>query len=160
MTQSILLRAAARPILLLQLLLSLFLLFRGHNEPGGGFSGGLLAAAAIALYATAFDVERARAFMRMAPHAMMGYGLSLAALSGLLAPWLDFPYMTGVWGASLSIPVVGKVSVGTPLFFDIGVYLTVIGMTTMVIFALFERGHGSRESGSEPPAQGAGLSWD
>jgi multisubunit Na+/H+ antiporter MnhB subunit len=160
MTPSILLRAAARPILLIQLLLSLFLLFRGHNQPGGGFSGGLLAAAAIALYATAFDVERARAFMRIAPHGMIGYGLALSALSGLVAPWLDFPYMTGLWGGSIPVPGVGKLSVGTPLFFDIGVYFTVIGMTTMVIFALFERGHGNRESGSDPPEQDAGLSWD
>jgi multicomponent Na+:H+ antiporter subunit B len=157
---SVLLRAAATPILMVQVSLSFFLLLRGHNEPGGGFSGGLLAAAAIALYATAFDVEKARNIMRFPAQAWIGIGLTLAAASGLLAPIFRLPYMTGFWGISLQLPFFGKIEFGTPLLFDVGVYFTVIGMTSMVIFALFERGHGTTASGSDPPSGGTGLSWD
>jgi multisubunit Na+/H+ antiporter MnhB subunit len=157
---SLLLKAAAMPILWVQFLLSLFLLFRGHNEPGGGFSGGLLAAAAMALYAMAFDVGKARALIRFSPQSVMGFGLAIAAASGVMGLLFNFPYMTGLWALSFDVPVIGKLSLGTPLIFDIGVYFTVMGMTMMVIFALFERGHGGGNDSSDPPSGGKGLMWD
>ena len=72
---SLILRSAARLLLPLLLLFSIFLLLRGHNEPGGGFSGGLVAAAAFALLTIATDVPTTRRTLRMSPRVFIGAGL-------------------------------------------------------------------------------------
>ena len=78
-------RTAARLLMPLLLLFSVFLLLRGHNEPGGGFVGGLVAAAAFALYGIAFGVQRARQALLVKPMTLLGVGLLIALLSGLPA---------------------------------------------------------------------------
>lgn len=144
MMPSVLLRAALKPIFIAQFILSLYLLLRGHNLPGGGFCGGLLAAASFALAGLAFDVSHARRTLRISPFTLMSLGLGLAILSGAVGVYSGAPYMTGVWNGSLWLPGIGSVKLGTPLIFDVGVYLVVLGMTTLVVFSLFERG-GPRE---------------
>lgn len=132
---SLVLRTATRYLLPLMLLFSVFVLLRGHNAPGGGFVGGLVAASAYALYAIAYNVQRARQIMPVSPRRLMGIGLLLAASSGVIGLVAGKPFMTAQWDTR-EIPVVGKL--GTPLLFDIGVYLTVIGVTLTIIFALAE----------------------
>lgn len=132
---SLILSTATRYILPLLLLFSLFLLLRGHNEPGGGFVGGLVAAAAFALYAIAYGVRTARRVLGVDPRTLIGVGLLVALGSGVLGLALGAPFMTGLW-SEYAVPILGKV--GTPLLFDIGVYLVVIGVTLTIIFALAE----------------------
>ncbi|MBN1967314.1 MAG: Na+/H+ antiporter subunit B [Anaerolineae bacterium] len=132
---SIVLRTATRYLLPLLLLFSVFAMLRGHNEPGGGFVGGLVAASAYALYAIAHDVASARQLLRVSPRRLIGIGLLLAAASGLIGLLSGDPFMTARWD-SREIPVIGKL--GTPLLFDVGVYLAVIGVTLTIIFALAE----------------------
>lgn len=132
---SLILSTATRYLLPLLLLFSAFLLIRGHNEPGGGFVGGLVAAAAFALYAIADGVATAQGVLRLNPITLIGLGLLIAAISGFVAVIIGQPFMTGVWG-SQPVPVLGKV--GTPLMFDIGVYLAVIGVVLLIIFSLIE----------------------
>lgn len=132
---SLILSTATRYLLPLLLLFSAFLLIRGHNEPGGGFVGGLVAAAAFALYAIADGVTTAQRILRLNPITLIGLGLLIAAISGFVAVVTGQPFMTGVWG-SQPVPVLGKV--GTPLLFDIGVYLAVIGVVLLIIFSLIE----------------------
>lgn len=132
---SLVLRTATRYLLPLLLLFSVFVLLRGHNEPGGGFVGGLVAASAFALYALAFGVERARQLLSVSPRRLIGLGLLIAVLSGLVGVLVGDPFMTAQW-QERPLPVVGKL--GTPLLFDIGVYLTVIGVVLTIIFALAE----------------------
>lgn len=134
-TQSLILSTAALYLLPLLLLFSIFLLFRGHNEPGGGFVGGLVAAAAFALYAIAFNVPRTRRLLRVNPRLLIAFGLLMALASGLFA-WLQgAPFMTALWGEQ-TYPIFGKL--GTPLLFDMGVYLVVLGITLKIIFVLAE----------------------
>lgn len=133
--RSLILLTAIRYLLPLLLLFSIFILLRGHNDPGGGFVGGLLAAAAFALYAIARGVEEARRLLRIDPRTMIGLGLLTAVSSGLLALTIGLPFMTGMWSEQ-EVPVLGKV--GTPLMFDFGVYLVVIGITLLIIFSLAE----------------------
>ncbi len=135
MSKSAILSIAVRYLLPLQLLFALFVLVRGHNEPGGGFIAGLVVAAAFALYAIAHDVRQARAVLRFPPRAFIASGLLLAAASGLVALLGGKPFMTGLW-STVELPVIGKV--GTPLIFDIGVFLVVIGVALMMIFTLME----------------------
>ena len=90
-------RTAARLLMPLLLLFSVFLLLRGHNEPGGGFVGGLVAAAAFALYAIAFGVQRARQALLVRPLTLLGAGLSIALLSGVPAVLRGQPFLTALW---------------------------------------------------------------
>jgi multicomponent Na+:H+ antiporter subunit B len=134
-TPSLILRTATRYLMPLLLIYSLFTLFRGHNAPGGGFVGGLLAASSFALYGIAFGVEAARRLLWLRPHNLIATGLAMALASGLVPFFfLQLPLMTAWWYESLTIPVIGKL--GTPFFFDIGVYLTVIGVTVLILFTL------------------------
>ena len=126
---------AARYLLPLLLLLSVFSLSRGHNDPGGGFVGGLIAAAALVLYALANGVRETREVLRISPRNLIGIGLLTTVVSGLIPMFLGKPFMTGLW-SWLSIPIFGKI--GSPLLFDIGVYLTVAGVTLLIILSLAE----------------------
>lgn len=141
---SILLQTATGPIVLFQFLLSLFFVLRGHNLPGGGFIGGLLIASGISLYAIAFDVQKAQRVLRFKPVSLIGFGLLLSASSGLFASFFSLPFMKAHWGPELYIPLVGKIALGTPFLFDIGVYFVVLGMTVSVIFSLYQTEGGSK----------------
>lgn len=133
--RSLILAATARFLLPVFLMFSVFLLVRGHHLPGGGFVGGLVAAAAFMLYAIAHSVAEARALLRVDSVSLLGIGLILSLGSGLLSLFVGASFMTGLWLAA-PLPIVGKL--GSPLFFDIGVYLTVLGFTLTVLFTLAE----------------------
>lgn len=134
---SLILRVATRFMLPLLLLFSIFLLLRGHNEPGGGFSGGLVAASAFVLYGFAYGVPEARWALGVDPRGLIGAGLLTALGSGCLSLLAGRPWMTGLWG-EWDVPAVGMLHVGTPLLFDAGVYLVVVGVTLSIIFPLAE----------------------
>ena len=134
---SLILRTTTRFLLPLLLLLSLFLLVRGHHEPGGGFSGGLVAAAAFVLVRFAFGVEQVRRALPVDTHSLIGVGLLTAIGSGVLSLLNGQPLMTSLWG-KLPLPGVGDLDLGTPLLFDLGVYLTVVGVTLSIILPLAE----------------------
>jgi multicomponent Na+:H+ antiporter subunit B len=130
-------QTAVRLLTPLLLLYSLFLVCEGHHQPGGGFSGGLIAAAVVGLCAFLFDAETARQVLPVRPHVLIGVGLLTAAGSGILSFLDQRPFLTGLW---VSVPMAGggEVAVGTPLLFDVGVYLVVIGVTSMILLALAE----------------------
>ncbi len=132
---SVILSTASRYLLPLLLIFSFFLLLRGHNEPGGGFVGGLVAAAAYALYFIANGVEKAEKLLKVEPIKLIAIGLSFALLSTIPSLLAQKNFMTGVW-LKINFPVVGKV--GTPLLFDVGVYLLVLGISLKIIFSLAE----------------------
>jgi len=123
-------RTIAPLITVVMLVFSVFVLLRGHNEPGGGFIGGLIGAAAIAIYGIATGPEAAKRALRLDPLALAGAGLALAALSGFVSLPLDLPFLTGLWGS------LGGVTVSTPMVFDIGVYLVVFGTLSAVALGL------------------------
>jgi multicomponent Na+:H+ antiporter subunit B len=119
------------------LVFSIFLLLRGHNEPGGGFSGGLVAAAAFVLLSIADGVDAARRALRVDPRSLIGVGLLTMLAAGLIAPLLGgHPYLTSLWWTFDVGDYV--VAVGTPLLFDIGVYMGVTGTILLITFSLEE----------------------
>ena len=130
---SLILRTMAPFLTGLMLVFSLFVTLRGHNAPGGGFIGGLLAASAVALYALAFGVEPTRRILRLHPMAIAGIGLILSALSGLISAVYGVPYMTGLWFHVLGLDL------STVMSFDLGVYLVVLGAFSSILLALEER---------------------
>ncbi|MEO1129274.1 MAG: Na+/H+ antiporter subunit B [Planctomycetota bacterium] len=133
---AVVLQTAARVVMPVMLLLSLVALIRGHNEPGGGFVGGLLAASGFAVHGLAFGVAEARRLLRVDPRSLIGAGLLVGLGSGLPGIFAGEPFMKGLW-FTLSIPATtASVKLGTPLLFDIGVYMVVLGITLLMIFAL------------------------
>ena len=132
---SIILSTASRYLFPLMLIFSFFLFLRGHNEPGGGFVGGLVAAAAYALYLIANGVDEAKKLLKAEPIKLMSLGLLLAVISAFISVFNGQDFMTGVW-AKNEFPVVGKV--GTPLLFDLGVYFLVLGIVLKIVFSIAE----------------------
>lgn len=135
--RGLILPTATRYLLPLLLLFSLFLLLRGHNEPGGGFAGGLVASAGFALLATAAGVPAARSLLRVDTRTLIGVGLTAAIASGLVGMVGGRPFLSGAW-ITFALPDGSTFYVGTPLLFDVGVYLVVIGMVLTIVFALEE----------------------
>jgi multicomponent Na+:H+ antiporter subunit B len=135
MTSSIL-QTAVRVLMPLLLLFAVFLLFRGHNQPGGGFVGGLVVAASFILYAIAFGVEAGRRALLVDPSRLLGVGLLVALASQLPGVFMGRPFMSAVW---TTIDAGGStVHLGSPLFFDVGVFLAVIGVVLTIVFTLTE----------------------
>ncbi|NIO06596.1 MAG: Na+/H+ antiporter subunit B [Deltaproteobacteria bacterium] len=134
---SLILRTTARYLLPLLVMFSFFLVVRGHNEPGGGFVAGLIAASAWALYALAYSPADARRTLWIEPILLIALGLLLAAASGVLPFAMGEPFLTGIW---FELPMYGltKMKIGTPLLFDVGVYLLVWGATLTIILAAAE----------------------
>ncbi|WP_028034134.1 MnhB domain-containing protein [Chelativorans sp. J32] len=129
---SLIFSAMARIFFALMLAVSLFLLFRGHNEPGGGFVGGLVAASAFTMLALAENVSVARRALHLHPVVLMGAGLLLAFFSGLPGVLSDRSFLAHWWFE------VGSLHLGTATLFDIGVYCVVVGGVLCLIFRLYE----------------------
>lgn len=132
---SIILSTASKYLLPLLLIFSFFLLLRGHNEPGGGFVGGLVAAAAYALYFISNGVDEAEKLFRAEPIKIIAVGLVFALISTLPSIFYGESFMKGIW-LDTNVPVLGKI--GTPLLFDLGVYFVVLGIALKIIFSLAE----------------------
>jgi len=132
---TIILKTASNYLLPLLLLFSIFMLLRGHYLPGGGFVGGLIAAIAFVLHAFANGLNQTKKLLKIHPGFIMPVGLGISFLSAVSPILVDLPFMTGIW-ASEPISVLGYV--GSALFFDIGVYFTVLGVTLTIIFTISE----------------------
>lgn len=119
---SLILQLAGRLVLPMSLAFSLYLLWRGHNEPGGGFVGGLIAAAGFAVYGLPRGRARLLAALRWPPAGIAGCGLLVALASGLPGLLSGAPFLTHQWHVLES-----GLALGTALAFDVGVYLAVLG---------------------------------
>ena len=137
MMNSLILRTATRMLFPLLLLLTFFLTLRGHNAPGGGFVGGLVAAGAFSLYLIAEGPQRMREALRVHPTTLLAIGLLLALFAGLLPYLYGLPFLTGLWH-SFAVGWGAPVKLGTPLIFDIGVLAVVVGFTLTIILSLEE----------------------
>lgn len=135
---SVILKAGTRLLVALLLLFSVFMLLRGHNEPGGGFIGGLIGATSFILYAISSGTAEARFALRIPPEllAMIGVGVALSA--GMMPILFGDALFSGQWlfiGASegeKGIPI------SSVLMFDVGVYMVVMGAILTLVFALEE----------------------
>lgn len=133
---SIILRTATPLLVGLTLLFSIYVLLRGHNEPGGGFIGGLIGASALAILAISEGVDATRRALVAPPVVVAGYGLLIAGLSGLVSWFYGDPFLTGQWWFPSFAPDLKYLS--TVVLFDIGVYLVVVGSLFAIILALEE----------------------
>ncbi len=139
---TLILRETTRVLFTLILVFSVATLLRGHDAPGGGFVGGLIASIACSLYVFVADAKDVRRLVRTDPLKTAAAGLSLAVLSGLIGILSGGgTFLSGQWVE------IGGVKLGTPLLFDFGVYLVVVGAVLTFVLEI-------KEPAPEPPARG------
>ncbi len=109
---------------------SLWVLLRGHDEPGGGFIGGLVAALAFAIIAMAYGLERARQTLRIHPVSLIGVGMALTLVSGFAGMIEGGAYLTHLWYEGEAFKL------STTMVFDLGVYIVVLGGVLSFLFGL------------------------
>ncbi|WP_420452430.1 MnhB domain-containing protein [Ilumatobacter sp.] len=141
------------------LVLSLYFLFAGHNRPGGGFVGGLAAAAAISLRYVAGGVAAVRRTFRLEPWTILGSGL-LISVGTAIVPLLLGEDVLEHATAEFSLPLIGDVKVTSALPFDVGVYLIVVGLVLMIFEAFGDDLENELEMVEPPAAPATSLGDD
>jgi multicomponent K+:H+ antiporter subunit A len=136
------------------IVLSAYLLLRGHDLPGGGFAAGIALAIAFLLQYLGTNVREVEDQLRILPVRWMGLGLLVAAATGMGAWLFGYPFLTS-HARYLELPLVGRVPFATALLFDLGVYLLVIGATVLILIAIAHQSlRSSREAAEDAPAAG------
>jgi multicomponent Na+:H+ antiporter subunit A len=123
-----------RGLVYITVTVSLFLLMAGHNDPGGGFVGGLVAGAAVALRYISGGLDDVRRMVRARPWTILGSGLLLAAATATVPLLFGQPVLENAYW-ELSLPLLGEIAFTSGLIFDTGVYLVVVGLVFMVFEA-------------------------
>ena len=129
MLGSLILNTVARAVFPTVLVFSVYLLFVGHNSPGGGFVGGLVAGAGLVLRYAARGLPGLRTVLPgwMRFELLLGFGLLCAAATAIVPLGLSEPLLT-IHHLEFDVPLIGPIKLGTSLFFDTGVYLIVVGL--------------------------------
>lgn len=122
----------ARALLPLALLIAVFIFIRGHNLPGGGFIAGLITAVALILQYIAHGVTWTQQRLPFSYHSLAGWGVVIAALTGLGSWAFGSPFLTSAFN-HFHIPLIGEIELATAILFDLGVYLAVVGATLLIL---------------------------
>jgi multicomponent K+:H+ antiporter subunit A len=137
--EPLMLRVAARLVLPLALVASVHIFWRGHNLPGGGFIAGLVTGIALVLQYMASGQGRAEALLHAGGGQRytrwVGTGLAIAGLTGIGAFAFGRPFLTSAHGHP-SVPLLGELPLASAALFDLGVYITVVGATMLMLSAL------------------------
>jgi multicomponent Na+:H+ antiporter subunit B len=133
--KTIILATTVRVLIPLFIAFSIYVLFRGHNDPGGGFIGGLIGSIALVFHAMTHGPSVTRKLLRLDPMVLIASGLFASASSTIMSLFVGKEFLTSLW-ADFYLPVIGRP--GTPILFDVGVYLLVIGIVLKVTFTMAE----------------------
>ena len=138
-SQPLMLRVAARVLLPIALVVTLYIFMRGHNQPGGGFIAGLITAVTLVMQYMANGQSRAEALLRADGGRRfvrwIGVGLGIAGLTGVGAFFFGQPFLTSAHG-NPDLPLLGSLPLATAALFDLGVYITVVGATLLTLSTL------------------------
>ncbi len=135
MTRSLFFKFLARAMMPILILFSIFFLLRGHNQPGGGFVGGLVGASSIVLMTLAYGPAEVASRLRIDFRRAMFWGVIVAAIAGLLGLIFQSSFLESIWFKPY-IDGIGKLELGTPALFDTGVYIAVFGVTVSIVMAM------------------------
>jgi multicomponent K+:H+ antiporter subunit A len=125
----------SQSLLPLALLVSFYIFLRGHNMPGGGFIAGLITAVALIQQYIAHGVDWVKPRLKVDYQILIALGILIATLTGIGSWFFDRPFMT-TWFDYFDIPLIGEIELASALIFDLGVYLTVIGATLLILASL------------------------
>ncbi|WP_268760173.1 Na+/H+ antiporter subunit A [Bacillus sp. FJAT-28004] len=134
-SNDVILKTIAKVVIFIILTFSLYLMFAGHNHPGGGFIGALMASAAFILLTMAFGLQTMREVIRIDFRVLTAIGLTIAILTGIGSFLFDAPFLSHAFG-HFELPLLGDTELATAMLFDLGVYLTVIGVTMTIILTI------------------------
>lgn len=136
-TNNIMLHTVTRVVTFIILSFSIYLFFAGHNNPGGGFIGGLMTASAFLLMYLGFDMKTMKKALPFDFANMIAIGLLIAIATGFSSMLLGYPFLTQFFGY-FQLPILGETELATALPFDLGVYLVVVGITLTIILTIAE----------------------
>lgn len=132
--RSLILQTVSKSLFFISLVFSIWVLFRGHNSPGGGFIGGLVAASGCALYMLAQGASELQRLIKIRLSLLMAIGMLFGLSSGLIALLQHKNFLTALW-----INIKGThLKIGSPILFDISVYLLVLSSLLLMILSIEE----------------------
>ncbi|MFD1850285.1 Na(+)/H(+) antiporter subunit B [Oceanobacillus bengalensis] len=134
---NLILRTTTSLIAFLLLGFALYLLFAGHNDPGGGFVGGLLTSGAILLLYMAYGIEAMKKMLPFDFKVLIPIGLTTAVLTSAGSFLFGVPFLSHTFGY-FQFPIFGEVELATAMLFDFGVYFTVVGVVMTIIITIAE----------------------
>jgi multicomponent K+:H+ antiporter subunit A len=151
----LILRVVSRALLPLAMVFAIYLMLRGHNQPGGGFIAGLMFAVALVLQRMASGATWTAKRLRPPAQGMMIAGVGVALATGLASWWFGYPLLTSAF-RYVDFPVIGKLEVASALGFDLGVFLVVVGSTRLLLTRLTDE---RATLSIEPPAPRESDPW-
>lgn len=116
---------------------SIFILFAGHHNPGGGFIGGLITSSALVLLYITFDLQTVRDIIPVDFNQLAAGGVIVSVLTGTASFLFHVPFLTQTF-TYVNLPLLGKTELASAVIFDLGVYMTVIGTTMTIITSISE----------------------
>ncbi|MNI16398.1 Na(+)/H(+) antiporter subunit B [compost metagenome] len=131
------LQTATKILVFIIMTFSIYILFAGHHNPGGGFIGGLITASALVLFYIAFDLQSVRDIIPVDFNQLAAAGVIVAVLTGTASFLFDVPFLTQTF-TYVNLPLLGKTELASAVIFDLGVYMTVIGTTMTIITSISE----------------------
>jgi multicomponent Na+:H+ antiporter subunit B len=131
------LHVITRIVAFIILAFSVFLFFAGHNNPGGGFIGGLMTASALILLYLSFDLKTIKRVIPFNYEKVIASGLLLAIVTGIIGMLFGYPFLKQFFGY-FQVPILGEIELTTALPFDLGIYLVVVGFSLLVILTIAE----------------------
>ncbi|OXM16108.1 hydrogen gas-evolving membrane-bound hydrogenase subunit E [Paenibacillus herberti] len=134
-SNDVILQTLSKVILFLILTFSFYILFAGHHEPGGGFIGALMTSSALVLLSIAFGAKTVRSALPLNFRIVTACGIAVALLTGIGSFAFNMPFLSHAFGY-VYLPIFGKNELATAVLFDLGVYLTVVGITMTIILAI------------------------
>ncbi|TQR18365.1 Na(+)/H(+) antiporter subunit B [Psychrobacillus vulpis] len=131
-TNDLIIQTTTKVVFYIIFLFSIHIFFAGHYTPGGGFVGGLLMSSAIVLLLLAFDLKTVQAMLPVNYTVVTAIGLLIALATASGSIFFNVPFFTHAFDY-YNLPLLGKTSIHTAMFFDTGVYLVVVGVTMTII---------------------------
>ena len=131
------LQTATKILVFIIMTFSIYVLFAGHNNPGGGFIGGLITASGLILLYIAFDLQSVRDIIPVDFKKLAATGVLIAVLTGVVSLVLDVPFLSQTY-TYVDLPFLGETELASAMIFDLGVYLTVLGTTMTIITSISE----------------------
>jgi multicomponent Na+:H+ antiporter subunit B len=136
-SNNMMIQTITRIVTLIILAFSIYLFLAGHNNPGGGFIGGLMTASAILLLYLTFDMKKIMKEIPISFTSLIGIGLLTAVGTGIATMLFDYPFLTHFFGY-FDVPILGEIELTTAVAFDLGVYLVVVGIALTIILTIAE----------------------
>lgn len=136
-SNDMMLHTTTRVVTFIILSFSVYLFFAGHNNPGGGFIGGLMTASALLLMYLAFDMKSMKKALPFNYTSLIAVGLLIAIATGVNSMLFGYPFLTQFF-EYYQLPILGETELTTALPFDLGVYLVVVGIALTIILTIAE----------------------